>query len=53
MPAGFADPSANPSSARRPKSACQLPARPCAMLTNDQATAKMAKPSFSPTVSIT
>ena len=53
IPAGFADPSANPSSARRPKSVCQLAARPCAMLMNDQAIAKIANPSFSPTLSIT
>ena len=46
---GLAEPSANPSSPRRPTSACQLCARPCAMLMNDQAIAKIANPSFSPT----
>jgi hypothetical protein len=53
IPAGLADPSANPSSARRPKSIRQLLASPCAMLMKDQAIAKMANPSFSPTLSMT
>ena len=53
IPAGFADPSARPSSPRRPKSACQLWARPCAMLMNDHAIAKSAKPAFSPSTSST
>ena len=53
IPAGLADPSANPSSARRPKSVCQLLASPCAMLMKDHAIAKMANPSFSPTLSMT
>jgi hypothetical protein len=53
MPAGLADPSANPSNARRPNSVCQLAASPCAMLMNDHAIAKTAKPSFSPIVSMT
>ena len=50
---GFAEGSANPSSARRPKSVRQLLASPCAMLMKDQAIAKMANPSFSPTLSMT
>ena len=50
---GFAEGSANPSSARRPNRVCQLAARPCAMLMKDQKVAKMANPSFSPTLSMT
>ena len=53
IPAGFAEPSASPSSPRSQKSAVQLPARPCAMLMSDQATAKMAKPSLRPMTSST
>ena len=53
IPAGLADPSASPSSPRSQKSAVQLPASPCAMLMNDQAMAKIAKPSFRPITSST
>ena len=53
IPAGLADPSASPSSPRSPAKACQLPARPWAMLMSDQEKAKSAKPSFSPITSST
>ena len=53
MPAGLAEPSARPSSPRSPASVCQLWASACAMLMTDQAMAKMAKPSRSPSTSST
>jgi hypothetical protein len=53
IPAGLAQPSAKPSSPRRAANADQVYARLCAMLTNDQATANIAPPAFSPTTSRT
>src|SRR5690242_21364461 len=44
MPAGLADPSANPRRPRSHANACQLPASACAMFTTDQEIAKMANP---------
>ena len=53
IPAGLAEPSASPSRPRSQKSAGQLPASPCAMLMNDHAIAKIAKPSLRPITSST
>ena len=53
IPAGFADPSAKPSSPRSQNSIVQLCASPCAMLMHDQARPNNANPNFRPTTSST
>lgn len=53
IPAGLADPSANPRRPRSQANACQEWANPCAMFTSDHATANMAKPSLRPSTSRT